>query len=49
MTEKRPNRTLGGNNDVFWNWCGKGELRIQRCPASDCKTSSMILVRTKPG
>lgn len=31
MPQKRPDRTLGGNHDVFWEWCGKGELRIQRC------------------
>ena len=31
MAEKRPDRTLGGNHDVFWEWCGKGELRVQRC------------------
>lgn len=30
-TEKRPDRTLGGNHDIFWDWCAKGELRIQRC------------------
>ena len=27
MVEKRPDRTLGGNHDTFWDWCGKGELR----------------------
>ena len=31
MAEKRPDRTLGGNHDAFWAWCGKDELRIQRC------------------
>jgi uncharacterized protein len=31
MTEKRPDRTLGEGHDTFWEWCGKGELRIQRC------------------
>ncbi|MDR2856969.1 MAG: OB-fold domain-containing protein [Novosphingobium sp.] len=29
--EKRPDRTLGPPHDTFWEWCGKGELRLQRC------------------
>jgi uncharacterized protein len=29
--EKRPDRTLGPGHDDFWAWCGKGELRLQRC------------------
>jgi len=31
MTEKRPPRTLGTGHDTFWEWCGKGELRLQKC------------------
>ena len=31
--EKRPDRTLGLNHDTFWDWCGKGELRLQRIDA----------------
>lgn len=31
MAERRPDRTLGLNHDTFWDWCAKGELRIQRC------------------
>jgi uncharacterized protein len=31
MAEKRPDRTLGPNHDTFWEWCSKGELRLQRC------------------
>jgi uncharacterized protein len=31
VTERRPNRVLGGPHDEFWNWCRAGELRIQRC------------------
>jgi uncharacterized protein len=31
MAEKRPDRTLGLHHDTFWEWCGKGELRIQKC------------------
>lgn len=31
MAEKKPDRTLGRNHDTFWEWCGKGELRLQRC------------------
>jgi uncharacterized protein len=29
--EKRPDRTLGPGHDTFWEWCGKGELRLQKC------------------
>ena len=35
MAEKRPDRTLGRHHDTFWEWCGKGELRLQRCEACD--------------
>lgn len=31
MSEKRPDRTLGGPHSEFWDWCAKGELRLQRC------------------
>ena len=31
MAEKRPPRTLGPGHDQFWEWCGKGELRLQKC------------------
>jgi uncharacterized OB-fold protein len=31
MVEKRPNRTLGPGHDQFWEWCGRGELRLQQC------------------
>jgi uncharacterized OB-fold protein len=33
MAERRPDRTLGHPHDEFWAWCGKGELRLQRCTA----------------
>lgn len=33
--EKRPDRTLGLNHDTFWDWCGKGELRLQRCESCE--------------
>ena len=33
MPEKRPDRTLGPPHDIFWDWCAKGELRLQRCSA----------------
>ena len=33
MAERRPDRTLGPGHDEFWAWCGKGELRLQRCAA----------------
>lgn len=32
--QHRPDRTLGPPHDEFWNWCGRGELRLQRC--DDC-------------
>ena len=35
MAETRPDRTLGANHDTFWEWCGKDELRLQRCEACD--------------
>lgn len=31
MAERRPDRTLGPGHDAFWDWCAKGELRLQRC------------------
>ncbi len=31
----RPPRTLGGVHETFWEYCGKGELRLQRC--NDCQ------------
>jgi uncharacterized protein len=31
VVEKRPDRVRGPGHDDFWAWCGRGELRIQRC------------------
>jgi uncharacterized OB-fold protein len=31
MAQRRPDRTLGGPHDIFWEWCAKRELRLQRC------------------
>jgi len=31
MPQKRPDRTLGAPHDSFWDWCAKGELRLQEC------------------
>ena len=31
VAQRRPNRTLGLGHDEFWEWCRKGELRLQRC------------------
>ena len=42
MAEKRPDRTLGPGHDDFWDWCGKGELRLQRC--GDCGRISWPVV-----
>ena len=33
MAEARPRRTLGPLDQAFWAWCGRGELRLQRCGA----------------
>lgn len=27
----RPDRTRGIGHDTFWEWCSKGELRLQHC------------------
>ena len=43
MADKRPDRTLGPNHDTFWEWCGKGELRLQRCEA--CRHLSWPVVQ----
>lgn len=31
MVTRRPDRVRGGPHDTFWEWCGKGELRLQCC------------------
>ncbi|MET0238755.1 MAG: zinc ribbon domain-containing protein [Sphingobium sp.] len=31
MADKRPDRKFGPGHDDFWQYCEKGELRIQRC------------------
>jgi uncharacterized OB-fold protein len=31
MPQRRPDRTLGPGHDEFWQWCDRGELRLQRC------------------
>ncbi|OHV48343.1 hypothetical protein BCD48_15225 [Pseudofrankia sp. BMG5.36] len=31
VPERRPNRFLGGVHDEFWQFCNRGELRLQRC------------------
>lgn len=31
MVERRPDRTRGPGHDDFWNFCAKGELRLQKC------------------
>jgi uncharacterized protein len=42
MTEKRPDRTLGEGHDTFWQWCDKGELRLQRCDGCDHLTWPVV-------
>ena len=34
MAERKPPRVMGPGHDTFWDWCGKGELRLQSC--QDC-------------
>jgi uncharacterized OB-fold protein len=31
MPEKRPNRRLGALDQVFWEYCNRGEFRLQTC------------------
>ena len=31
MATRRPDRTLGPNHDTFWEFCSKGEFRLQKC------------------
>jgi uncharacterized protein len=31
MPQLRPDRTRGIRHDVFWDWCSKSELRLQKC------------------
>ncbi len=33
MAEKRPDRVLGPFDATFWEYCTKGEFRLQRCNA----------------
>lgn len=33
MAQERPDRMLGPGHDTFWQWCERGELRLQRCTA----------------
>jgi len=33
LVPKRPNRTLGPGHDSFWEYCAKGEMRLQCCGA----------------
>ena len=33
MVERRPDRAKGPRHNEFWNWCAKGELRLQSCTA----------------
>jgi uncharacterized OB-fold protein len=43
VPQRRPDRTLGPGHDEFWDWCGKGELRLQRCVS--CGEISWPVVR----
>lgn len=31
MAERRPERVLGPGHNEFWDWCKRGELRLQNC------------------
>ena len=35
MRQKRPDRTLGPGHDEFWDWCAKGQFRLQYCACCD--------------
>ncbi|MBU6267342.1 MAG: hypothetical protein KGN34_07370 [Sphingomonadales bacterium] len=41
---KTPPRTLGPHHDTFWEWCGKGQLRLQRC--TSCGAMPWPVVQT---
>ena len=43
MAQRRPDRTLGPGHDEFWDWCNKGELRLQRC--ANCHKVSWPVVK----
>lgn len=36
MAQKRPDRTLVGDNAIFWDWCDRQELHLPRC--TQCAT-----------
>lgn len=43
MAERRPDRWLGSPpHRKFWDWCAKGELRLQRC--NSCNALSWPVV-----
>jgi uncharacterized OB-fold protein len=42
VAQKRPDRWLGPGNDIFWSWCDKEELRLQRC--AHCSQTSWPVV-----
>lgn len=44
MTSKRPDRVTGGNHDIFWAWCAKGELHLPRC--TRCSALAWPITRT---
>lgn len=31
MAQQRPDRMRGPGHDEFWEWCGRDELRLQKC------------------
>ncbi|MSQ61490.1 MAG: hypothetical protein EXR43_02780 [Dehalococcoidia bacterium] len=57
MAQKRPDRTLGGVHDTFWQYCNQGELRLQSCsrcnrtfwpPMPVCDTCGTFDLEWKP-
>ncbi len=44
MTTTRPDRILGPGHDEFWNWCARGELRLQCC--DDCAELAWPVVQS---
>ena len=43
MAQKRPDRVRGAGHNEFWDWCSKGELRLQRC--QDCDKLSWPVIQ----
>jgi uncharacterized OB-fold protein len=57
MRERRPNRTLGGVHDQFWQFCQSRDLRLQQCrgcstfvwpPVDSCEECGWLDLHWRP-